>query len=143
MIHWIMMGANEKSDGYYSQDDYNLSSSASNVSERTDLNIKEIKNRLSDLGPFGTVKLLVVKLVSVWGKGDYSYQKYLELVNDFNPAYSYLLEDKNIVINYLLQFSKIVVMFMAIISLINIYKSGKKSIIAISLFGAVFFYLVC
>ena len=31
---------------------------------------------------------------------------------------------------------------MAIISLINIYKSGKKSIIAISLFGAVFFYLV-
>ena len=52
------------------------------------------------------------------------------------------MEDKNIVINYLLQFSKIVVMFMAIISLINIYKSGKKSIIAISLFGAVFFYLV-
>ena len=142
MTHWIMMGANEKSYGYYSQDDYNLSSSASNVSERTDLNIKEIKNRLSDLGPFGTVKLLVVKLVSVWGKGDYSYQKYLELVNDFNPSYSYLLEDKNIVINYLLQFSKIVVMFMAIISLINIYKSGKKSIIAISLFGAVFFYLV-
>ena len=142
MTHWIMMGVNEKSDGYYSQDDYNLSSSASNVSERTDLNIKEIKNRLSDLGPFGTVKLLVVKLVSVWGKGDYSYQKYLELVNDFNPSYSYLLEDKNIVINYLLQFSKIVVMFMTIISLINIYKSGKKSIIAISLFGAVFFYLV-
>ena len=142
MTHWIMMGVNEKSYGYYSEDDYNLSSSASNVSERTDLNIKEIKNRLSDLGPFGTVKLLVVKLVSVWGKGDYSYQKYLELVNDFNPSYSYLLEDKNIVINYLLQFSKIVVMFMAIISLINIYKSGKKSIIAISLFGAVFFYLV-
>lgn len=142
MTHWIMMGVNGKSYGYYSQDDYNLSSSASNVSERTDLNIKEIKNRLSDLGPFGTVKLLVVKLVSVWGKGDYSYQKYLELVNDFNPSYSYLLEDKNIVINYLLQFSKIVVMFMAIISLINIYKSGKKSIIAISLFGAVFFYLV-
>ena len=142
MTHWIMMGVNEKSHGYYSQDDYNLSSSASNVSERTDLNIKEIKNRLSNLGPFGTVKLLVVKLVSVWGKGDYSYQKYLELVNDFNPSYSYLLEDKNIVINYLLQFSKIVVMFMAIISLINIYKSGKKSIIAISLFGAVFFYLV-
>ena len=142
MTHWIMMGVNEKSYGYYSQDDYNLSSSASNVSERTDLNIKEIKNRLSDLGPFGTVKLLVVKLVSVWGKGDYSYQKYLELVNNFNPSYSYLLEDKNIVINYLLQFSKIVVMFMAIISLINIYKSGKKSIIAISLFGAVFFYLV-
>ena len=142
MTHWIMMGVNEKSYGYYSQDDYNLSSSASNVSERIDLNIKEIKNRLSDLGPFGTVKLLVVKLVSVWGKGDYSYQKYLELVNDFNPSYSYLLEDKNIVINYLLQFSKIVVMFMAIISLINIYKSGKKSIIAISLFGAVFFYLV-
>ena len=75
-------------------------------------------------------------------KRSHSYQKYLELVNDFNPSYIYLLEDKNIVINYLLQFSKIVVLFMAIIALINIYKSGRKSIIAISLFGAVLFYLV-
>jgi len=35
---------------------------------------------VSSVGSIGTVKLLVVKLVSVWGKGDYSYQKYLEIM---------------------------------------------------------------
>ncbi|MBQ6686896.1 MAG: glycosyltransferase family 39 protein [Bacilli bacterium] len=142
MTHWIMMGANKNNYGYYSQDDYNLSSSALTKEERSELNIKEIKNRIIGMTPYEMTRQLVVKLVSVWGKGDYSYQKYLELVNEFNPSYRYLLEDKNIVINYLLQFSKIVVMFMAILSLINIYKSNKVSIMAIALFGAVFFYII-
>lgn len=73
MTHWIMMGFNEESNGYYSIDDYKLSKSAINVSERAELNINEIKNRLSDLGLDGTLKLLKEKLVVVWGKGDYSY----------------------------------------------------------------------
>ena len=43
VTHWVMMGMNEKSSGFYTQDDYNLSFSAENVSERKKLNIAEIK----------------------------------------------------------------------------------------------------
>jgi len=142
MTHWIIMGFNGNNGGYYSQADYDYSFSASDVEERKELNIKEIKNRIVELGPIKLVKLLGKKLYTVWGKGDYSYQKYLELVEDFNPSYKLLLEDKNIVINYLLQISKIIVMIMAIVALINIYKRNEKSVIAIALFGAVCFYLL-
>lgn len=142
MTHWVMMGLNEEHSGYYSQDDYNLSSSAFDVNERIDLNILEIKNRLSDLGPIGLIKLFCSKLVTVWGKGDYSYQKYLGLVNDYNVSYKYLIEDKNIVINYLLQISKIGILVLVIISLIKLLKENKKSMLAISIFGATLFYLI-
>lgn len=142
MTHWIMMGLNGKQHGYYSHDDYILSGNEKDVNNRKKANIREIKRRVKENGPIGMTKLSIAKLVSVWAKGDYSYQKYLELVNDYNRSYLYLLEDKNIVINYLLQFSKIVVLFLAIISLCLILKENKKSIVAISLFGSVAFYLI-
>lgn len=142
MTHWIMMGLNEEHYGYYSQDDYNLSSSVKNVDDRINLNIQEIKRRLNTLGPVGITKLAITKLVSVWGKGDYSYQKYLDLVSDYNTSYQYLLEDKNIVINYLLQFSKISILILTILALIKLFKTKVKSIIAISIFGAIVFYLI-
>lgn len=142
MTHWIMMGLNEEHYGYYSQDDYNLSSSAKNKEERTKLNIKEIKSRLKSLGPIGLIKLDITKLVNVWGKGDYSYQKYLSLVQNYNKSYQYLVEEKNMPINYLLQFSKITILLLTILSLIKLSKTNEKSITAIAIFGAVVFYLI-
>lgn len=141
MTHWVMMGVNEKSGGYYNQTDYDFSRRAKDVEKRKELNIKEIKNRLHKMGPLRTGKLLTKKLVVVWSKGDYSYQKYLYLTRDYNKSYSYLIEDKNIVINYVLQFSKISILLLSIIALINLYKRKEKSFIAIALFGAIIFYL--
>lgn len=143
VTHWIMMGFNEKSNGYYSQDDYDYSASAKTKEERSSFNIKCLKERISNLGPWKMTKLLVIKIVSVWGKGDYSYQKYLDLVNDYNVSYRYLILDKNIIINYLLQFSKIVILFMCLISIINAYKDKEnKSFLLIAIFGAILFYLI-
>lgn len=142
MTHWIMMGFNRESDGYYTQTDYELSKSADNVDERKELNINETKNRLDSLGILGTGKLMLKKLVVIWGKGDYSYQKYLGLVYDYNESYSYLVEDRNIAVNYVLQFSKISILILCIISLIKLLKNKQKSFIAISIFGAIIFYLM-
>lgn len=142
MTHWIMMGVNEKNGGYYSQDDFALSESASNFSDRVSLNKKVIKERISSQGLLGNLKLIVRKINVVWGKGDYSYQKYLDLVRDYNVSYFYLLGDRNVVINYLLQFSKIVVLIFSILSLLKLLKDNKKSFVAIAIFGAIVFYLV-
>lgn len=142
LTHWIMMGVNLDHKGYYSQDDYNLSASVNTVSERKSLNIEQIKNRLQKQGFIGNVELAMTKLVNVWGKGDYSYQKYLELVKDYNFSYQYLLEDKNIIVNYILQFLQITILILCITSLINLFKKNEKSVIAISLFGAIVFYLI-
>ncbi len=142
MTHWIMMGVNEKTNGYYNHSDYKLSAAEKTVGDRTKLNIEIIKDRLSDQGVLKTGKLLISKLVTVWGKGDYSYQKYLDLVKDYNISYRYLVEDKNIVINYVLQFSKITILVLCIISFVKLYKTKKISFMAISIFGAIIFYLI-
>lgn len=142
MTHWVMMGVNLEKSGYYFQDDYNLSFSAKNIDDRVDLNIKTIAKRLKKQGISGNAILLVEKIRTVWGKGDYSYQKYLGLVDDYNKSYSYLLEDKNIILNYILQIFNISILILSIISLINLYKKKKYSIIAIAIFGAIFFYII-
>lgn len=141
MTHWIMMGVNEKSGGYYSQADYDMSYSAETKEERTQLNLSEIKNRLKELGFGGTLKLAVGKINAVWAKGDYSYQKYLELSGNYNGIYRYLIEDENIVLNYILQINKIGVLILCITALLRLLKENRYSVIAIALFGAVLFYL--
>lgn len=142
ITHWIMMGVNKKTNGYYSQDDYNLSFSATNVKNRIALNISEIKSRIKNNGITGNLKLVLEKIIAVWGKGDYSYQKYLDLSSVYNTSYDYLIKDKNIVINYLLQISKIGLLFLVILSFMQLYKENKKSLIAISLFLSIVFYII-
>lgn len=141
ITHWIMMGVNEKSGGYYSQSDYDMSYSAENKEERTELNINEIRNRLKELGFDGTFKLAVGKINAVWAKGDYSYQKYLELSGNYNRIYRYLIEDENIVLNYILQVNKIGVLVLCISALLRLLRENRYSVIAIAMFGAVIFYL--
>ena len=142
VTHWMMMGLNAKNKGYYSQDDFYLSDNANNVEERIEINISEIKKRINDLGPFGLLKLYINKLNAVWSKGDYSYQKYLELVADYNISYRYLVEDKNLILNYILQISKLGSLIGTIVSLCLLLKRKEKSIVAIAIFGATFFYLI-
>lgn len=142
LTHWIMMGTNKKTNGYYSQDDYNLSASQSNVKDRINMNITEIKKRIKKGGILGNIKLFVVKIIAVWGKGDYSYQKYLDLSRYYNVIYDYLLKDKNTVINYILQISKIGILVLSLSSLFYLFKKNQKSVIAIAIFGAIIFYLI-
>lgn len=142
LTHWIMMGLNPENDGYYNQDDYDLSFRAQNKEERTKLNIEVIKSRLSSTTPLQMLKLFNTKINTIWAKGDYSYQKYLALVDNYNYSYHYLLEDKNIILNYALQIIKLSILVLSIFALIALYKTKKISIIAIALFGASLFYLI-
>lgn len=142
LTHWIMMGVNLEKNGYYSQDDYDLSFNTADKAERTSLNIKKIGERLKKQGVVGNASLLAQKVVTVWGKGDYSYQKYLGLVDDYSYSYNNLIEDKNVVINYVLQIFNISILILSIISLIILYKKKEISLIAIALFGAALFYVI-
>ena len=142
VYHWIMMGFNSESFGYYTQKDYELSYSKKNIEERKAFNKSEIKKRIDNLGVKGTTKLLLFKIYTIWSKGDYSYQKYISLLKDYNFSYKYLAEDKNLPINYLLQVSKTSVLLLAFLAVIKLMKQKEKSFILIALFGAVIFYLL-
>ena len=142
ITHWIMMGSNEEKNGFYNQSDYLLSYNAKDIKERKELNIEITKERIKQQGILKNIKLFITKIYTVWSRGDYSYQKYLELVYNYNFLYKYVIEDKNIIINYILQINKILVIILTIISLIKIYKLKKVSILSITIFISIIFYLI-
>lgn len=141
ITHWIMMGLNYNSDSHYSRNDYQLTYNGQTPEEKKELNIQTIKSRIKKQGIKNNIALIQNKIIDTWGKGDYGYQKYYEIVKDYNIFYRYLMEKENILINYILQASKIVVLLLCITSLVSIYKKKETSIIAITLFGAIVFYL--
>lgn len=66
--HWVMMGL--QGDGGYLDDDFN--STIANGPDRVGYNIRIIKERLADMGPFGYMGLLVRKISATWGDGSYN-----------------------------------------------------------------------
>lgn len=75
LTHFMMMGLNPKSKGVYSRDDYNYSMSFLTKEERTEGNIKMIKERLSDYGVSGYMKLLICKNMSNYNDGTFSWEQ--------------------------------------------------------------------
>lgn len=139
--HWIMLGVHYDNNAQYSSQDYKLSYSGKTQKEKIETNLNVIKARLKYQGIKKNIALLQNKIVDVWGKGDYGYQKYYSIVKDNNISYRYVMEEENILINYILQASKIVVLILCITSLVTILKKKETSIAAITIFGTVVFYL--
>ena len=53
--HYLMMGANEERYGYFSYDDYAISTSIESYEDRQQANLHEWKRRLRQFGPLGYV----------------------------------------------------------------------------------------
>lgn len=77
--HWIMMGMNNY--GGYLQEDVDFSIGAGNYEEKKKTEIQELKRRILNYGPRGTLKhLFYTKLSRTWGNSclagdDYSHRK--------------------------------------------------------------------
>ncbi len=93
MTHFLMMGANEESNGRWTPDEYALSASIDDPQKRSAANIEVWKNRIAEMGPSGVAALAVKKTVntyldgSFWWEGEGAfYQEVLgesALVKDF------------------------------------------------------------
>ncbi len=77
--HWVMMGMNNY--GGYLQEDVDFSIGAGNYEEKEKAEIEELKRRIMNYGPRGTLKhLFYTKLARTWGNSclagdDYSHRK--------------------------------------------------------------------
>ena len=74
MTHFLMMGLNNKSDGFYNENDLSISNQCANPDARTSKNIDEVKNRLSKMGVFGTTKLFIKKLCGDYSDGTFMWE---------------------------------------------------------------------
>ncbi len=94
VTHWLMMGL--KGNGEYnSEDEWEITCSVGGVSERTKLNLEEIKLRLFMMGPRGYRMLLHRKTCFTFGIGDYNidYLLCMEPENPEHPIYEIVREN--------------------------------------------------
>ena len=75
IAHFWMMGLNPETKGVYSADDVRYSRSFVTASERTQANISVGKQRLQDMGAFGTFKQLARKMLTLYNDGTFAWGK--------------------------------------------------------------------
>ncbi len=91
-LHFVMMGLNSHNNGCYFQDDYELSVGISTRSERTEVQINLIKQRLKNYGAVGLMKHLAKKTLTNMNDGTFAW----ECEGGF---YDVIYEDKDEVIS--------------------------------------------
>lgn len=71
--HYMMMGLNYDTGGTYDQWDVNYSASAASVKERNQNAVKEIGNRLSDMGVSGLASHVARKMLTNFNDGTFAW----------------------------------------------------------------------
>lgn len=71
-LHYINMGLNPDSNGFYSEDDVNLMRNTLGVEEKKEVLLSSIRSRLKEKGFLGTVKFMVNKVAMIINDGNFS-----------------------------------------------------------------------
>lgn len=138
--HYVMMGV--KGQGTWNVDDWKYTHSFATKEAKVDGNLKEIKERISEMGPVGVVKLLKNKIRLTWSSGTHAYRMYIKTSNNHSVAYKYMVEQDK-VFSYWCQIYQCIMMGMLLLGLLSQIKSRRVDVFGlmfISLFGAILFY---
>ena len=92
MVHWVMMGA--RWDGAFDQMDELYTSSFDTKEEKTEADVKVLKERIQEAGPSGLLSLAGRKLLNTWVDGTDSYQAENSYAS-YSKLYDYILGSKS------------------------------------------------
>ncbi len=93
--HWVMMGLTKKTEGAFNGADVNFSMKYDTRKERREAEIREIKNRLHQMGLAETVWLFCQKIKRVWAyASDGAFSKSMSN-KEFSVAFHYFIGDRN------------------------------------------------
>ena len=95
-LHMMMMGMNPVNDGVWYGDDVSLSQGIANKQERTDAQIKVIKQRLKDYGIKGFVRHMCKKSLIIFNDGTFAW-------GAEGGFYDVVCDDKNEVVSPVLK----------------------------------------
>ena len=149
ITHWIMMGLNEEYTGGYNSPDHDLTFNEETKEDKKEANIEVIKERMSELGPIGLIRLEGMKIARTWSSGNYGVYAKLNNTADGTGIYEYLggYGNTNIFLKYTLQILKTYISLMILVGAYQIFRKKEieynyDAIIYIGLFGAILFYII-
>ena len=141
--HWLMMGL--KGQGYVNKEDINYTYSFETKDEKIQANVKEIKKRISNLGPIGYGLLVANKLEVVWGIGTDDYQAFNFNGEQIPPSYQYVYGDKNGLILIYCQVFRAFTFLFLLYSVINQIKQkdfNEIFLLSLTIFGSFIFFIL-
>ncbi len=144
IVHWIMMGLSEESNGRWSGELWNYTNSFPTYNEKFLADIEAINQSLSEMGVLGIIKLLFTKLTIMWTDGMTALITNFKTSVHYGDLYEYTIGNKNAFMCYATQIMRGSLLICLVPYLFYEIKQkfSRKSILAVTLFGCMLFYLI-
>lgn len=144
IVHWIMMGLSEESNGRWSGELWNYTNSFPTYNEKFLADIEAINQSLSEMGVLGIIKLLFTKLTIMWTDGMTALIINFKTSVHYGDLYEYTIGNKNAFMCYATQIMRGSLLICLVPYLFYEIKQkfSRKSILAVTLFGCMLFYLI-
>ncbi|MCM1529690.1 MAG: glycosyltransferase family 39 protein [Alistipes sp.] len=144
-VHWVMMGLNPETNGYYNVDDVKYTESFPGYEEKTAGDIKMLKERLSAHDPISLTKFCLKKMQIMWSGGHHNIKNQAKQATDYGGLYQYTVGSKDDFFVYFNQISWSSLLILSLASVISALlrrRHGLEAAIQIGLFGFFLFYLM-
>lgn len=144
IVHWIMMGLSEESNGRWSGELWNYTNSFPTYNEKFLADIEAINQSLSEMGVLGIIKLLFTKLTIMWTDGMTALITNFKTSVHYGDLYEYTIGNKNAFMCYATQIMRGSLLICLVPYLFYEIKQkfSRKSILAVTIFGCMLFYLI-
>lgn len=143
MQHWVMMGLQGDGTFYYADEDFTAALPYKDI--RIEENTKVIKERLSDLGVDGLLKLWGRKMNVTWSDGYDDYAANLTLVRHYTALDDFLSGWRSEPIAAYLHFYNCMIWLLLLLCAIALFQKGASDpvyTVCITVLGGILFHLV-
>lgn len=145
VVHWIMMGLNERTGGGFASEDVAYTKSFQGVEAKKEADVKRLKERVVRMGPAGLLRQGFIKMARVWAVGDDDSLKKSSYAHDYPVLYERFMGSGNGWFLFYMQAFRMAIYVLLFISVLRQIRQGDcKEIFLYTLtfLGAVLFFLI-
>lgn len=142
-VHWVMMSA--QGEGQYNSADDAYTGSFSTREERTEADLKLLKERIREMGPGGLLKLFRNKLRVTFSDGTDDYPSLFRTMQEASPVLKYVNGGRSDMLAvYVHGFHGMLTGLVLLSSVLRVYRRQKSrlDLFAFQICGAYLFYLI-
>ena len=145
VVHWVMMGMNEKSKGGFNRNDRRYTSSFLTKEQKRKADIARLKQRVKKMGPVGLAKHFGNKMMRVWAMGDDDGITNAQYAYQYPPFFRYFAGKQNAWFMIYMQAFRIAMLFLMLCAMCRQFlqrEAAPGAMYTLTFAGAVMFFML-
>ena len=145
VVHWVMMGMNEKSKGGFNRNDRRYTSSFPTKEQKRKADIARLKQRVKKMGPVGLAKHFGNKMMRVWAMGDDDGITNAQYAYQYPPFFRYFAGKQNAWFMIYMQAFRIAMLFLMLCAMCRQFlqrEAAPGAMYTLTFAGAVMFFML-